>query len=77
MPSEGSDQSVHIRRLIKIFAGRTCPKVRFLTLRLIFCVNMVPLVVEMVLFCLTFVFILIVLISVPTKCYASCFSEFH
>ena len=34
-PSEDSDQTARMRRLIRIFTGRTCPKVRFLTLRLI------------------------------------------
>ena len=34
-PSEDSDQTVRMRRLIWIFAGRTCMKVRFLTLRLV------------------------------------------
>ena len=33
--SEYSDQTARMRRLIWIFAGRRCPKVRFLTLRLI------------------------------------------
>ena len=33
--SEDSDQTARMRRLIWIFAGHTCPKVRFLTLRLI------------------------------------------
>ena len=32
-PSEDSDQTARMRRLIWIFAGRTCPTVRFLTLR--------------------------------------------
>ena len=32
--SEDSDQTTRMRRLLWIFAGRTCPKVRFLTLRL-------------------------------------------
>ena len=32
-PSGDSDQTARRRRLIWIFAGRTCPKVRFLTLR--------------------------------------------
>ena len=32
-PSEDSDQSARMRRLIWIFAWRTCPKVRFQTLR--------------------------------------------
>ena len=31
--SEDSDQTARMRRLIWIFAGRICPKVRFLTLR--------------------------------------------
>ena len=31
--SEDSDQTARMRRLIWIFAGRTCPKLRFLTLR--------------------------------------------
>ena len=31
--SEDSDQTVQLHRLIRIFAGRTCPKIRFLTLR--------------------------------------------
>ena len=35
--SEDSDQTTRKRRLIWIFAGRTCPKVRFLTLRDICC----------------------------------------
>ena len=34
-PSEDSDQTARMRRLIWIFAGRTCPKVRFLMLQLI------------------------------------------
>ena len=33
-PSEDSDQTVRMLRLIWLFAWRTCPKVRFLTLRL-------------------------------------------
>ena len=33
--SEDSDQPAHSRRLIWIFAGRTCSKVRFLTFKLI------------------------------------------
>ena len=33
--SEDSDQSAHSCRLIRIFAMRTCPMVRFLTLRLL------------------------------------------
>ena len=32
-PSEDSDQTARMRRLIRIFAGRTCLKVRFLTVR--------------------------------------------
>ena len=32
--SEDSDQTAQMRRLIWIFAGRTCPEIRFLTLRL-------------------------------------------
>ena len=32
-PSEDSDQTARMRRLIWIFAWRTCPKVHFLTLR--------------------------------------------
>ena len=35
MPSEDSDQTARMRRLIRIFAGSTYPEVRFLTLRLI------------------------------------------
>ena len=31
-PSEGTDQTVRMPWLILIFAGRICPKVRFLTL---------------------------------------------
>ena len=31
-PSEETDQAARMRRLIWIFAGRLCPKVRFLTL---------------------------------------------
>ena len=34
--SEDSDQTARMRRLMWIFSGRTCPKLRFLTLRLIF-----------------------------------------
>ena len=34
-PSEDSDQTAQMRRLIWIFAGRTCPKIRFLTRLLI------------------------------------------
>ena len=37
-PSEDSDQTARMRRLIWIFAGRTYLKVRFLTLRLIWSV---------------------------------------
>ena len=33
--NEDSNQTAWMRRLIWIFAGRTCPKVRFLTLRLV------------------------------------------
>ena len=33
-PSDDSDQTARMRRLIWIFAGRTCQKVPFLTLRL-------------------------------------------
>ena len=32
--SEDSDQTTRMRRLIWIFAGCTCPKIRFLTLRI-------------------------------------------
>ena len=32
---EYSDETAQMRMLIRIFAGRTCPNVRFLTLRLI------------------------------------------
>ena len=32
--SEDSDQTAHLRSLIRIFAGRTCPKFYFLMLRL-------------------------------------------
>ena len=35
-PTEDSDQPARMRRLISFFAGRTCPKVRFLPLRSIF-----------------------------------------
>ena len=35
--SEDSYQTARMRRLIWIFVGRTCPNVRFLTLRLIWC----------------------------------------
>ena len=35
VPSEDSDQTTRMRSLIWIFAGRTCPKVRFLMLRYI------------------------------------------
>ena len=38
-PSEDSDQSAQMRRLIWIFAGRTCTRVRFLVVRLIFRLN--------------------------------------
>ena len=43
-PNEGSDQTVRMRRLIWIFAGRTCLYVRFLALQFTFmiidfCVN--------------------------------------
>ena len=44
-PSEDSDQTAQMRRLIWIFSVRTCPKVRFLTLRLIIkdgCQQMLP-----------------------------------
>ena len=34
-PSEYPDQTVRMHRLVWIFAGRTCPKVRFLTFRFI------------------------------------------
>ena len=34
VPREDSDQPARMRRLIWIFAGRICPKVRFLTFRL-------------------------------------------
>ena len=34
-PSEDSDLTARMRRLIWIFAGRTCPKVRLLTLQLV------------------------------------------
>ena len=34
-PSEDSDQTARMRRLIWIFAGRTCPVVRFLPLRIL------------------------------------------
>ena len=34
-PSEDSDQTSRMRRLIGIFAGRTCAQVRYRTLRLI------------------------------------------
>ena len=34
-PSEDSDQTALMRSLIRIFAGRTCPEVRFQSLRLI------------------------------------------
>ena len=37
--SENSDQTAQVCRLIRIFARRTCPKVRFLRLRLVFCRN--------------------------------------
>ena len=30
--NEDSDQPVHPRRLIRVFVGRTCQKVRFLTM---------------------------------------------
>ena len=39
-PSEDSDQTAHLRSLIWIFAGRTCQKVRFLTLRPLLCHKM-------------------------------------
>ena len=32
--NEDSDQTARMRRLICVFAGRTCQKLRFLTLRL-------------------------------------------
>ena len=35
-PNEDSDQTARMRRLIWIFAGRSCPKLRFLILRLIY-----------------------------------------
>ena len=35
-PSEDSDQTARMRSLIRIFAGCTCPEVRFLTLRIIY-----------------------------------------
>ena len=35
-PSEDSDQTARMRRLIWIFAGRTCPMVRFLPLRILY-----------------------------------------
>ena len=35
--SEDSDQTARMRRLVWIFAGRTCPRVRFLTLRCNWC----------------------------------------
>ena len=38
-PSEDSDQTARMRSLIWIFAGRTSPKVRFLTFRFISCVT--------------------------------------
>ena len=38
--SEDSDQTARMRRLIWIFAGRTCPEVRFLMSRLIACKSM-------------------------------------
>ena len=34
--NEDSDQTARMRRLIWVFFGRTCQKVRFLTLRLIY-----------------------------------------
>ena len=39
-PSENSDQTARMRRLIWIFTGRTCTKGRFLMLRLIQCITM-------------------------------------
>ena len=36
-PSKDSDQNARVRRLICVFAGRTCTKVRFLILRFICC----------------------------------------
>ena len=38
-PSEDSDQTARMRRLIRIFAGRTCTRVRFLTLHLLWFLN--------------------------------------
>ena len=34
--SEDSDQTVRVRSLIRAFAGRKCPKIRYLTLRLMY-----------------------------------------
>ena len=46
-PSVDSDQPAHLRRLICIYAGRTCSKIRFLTFRLI-CARLLQLLIDWV-----------------------------